>query len=123
MKIAMGTFNHYPELQNNILCIMFTLLSHKSDDKDKQKKFSDVVKIKKFTDIFEIINLNNYLDIYRCKLRSHAKDVNFYHLNILYLFTQSLNKLPSEEKKPYLKDIAISMSNFYDINISHQNLI
>lgn len=106
MKLAMGKFNHYPELQNNILCIIFTLLSNKSD----------LNRIRKFIEIFEILKLNSYLNIYRCKLRSHAKDINFYHLNILYLFTQSINKLPFEEKKNYLKDIAISMSYFYDNN-------
>jgi len=111
MKLAMERFNHYPELQNNILCIIFTLLGNKSD----------VTKIKKFIEIFEILNLNSFLDIYRCKLRSHAKDINFYHLNILYLFTQSLNKLPLEEKRPYLKEIAISMSYFYDRNNKRYN--
>ena len=106
MKLAMGKFNHYPELQNNILCIIFTLLSNKND----------IAKVQKFTEIFDILTFNRYLDIYRCKLRSHAKDINFYHLNILYLFTQSLNKLSLEEKKPYLNDIAISMSYFFDRN-------
>lgn len=111
MKLAMGKFNHYPELQNNILCIIFTLISNKSE----------IGRIKKFIEIFDILNLNSYLNIYRCKLRNHAKDINFYHLNILYIFAQSLNKLPSEEKKKYLKDISIAMSHFYDTNNKRYN--
>lgn len=107
----MDNFNHYPEIQNNILCIIFTLLSNKND----------IGKIKKFIDFFGILDLNSFLDIYRCKLRSHAKDINFYHLNTLYLFTQSMNKLPPDEKKPYLKDIALAMSHFYDKNNKRYN--
>jgi hypothetical protein len=129
MKLAMERFNHYPELQNNILCIIYNLLGNVNlnasgngnGNNNSVGNKSDLGKFKKFTDIIDILSLNSLLDIYRCKLRSHAKDINFYHLNILYLFSQTFYKLPLEEKKPYLKDIAISISLFFDKNNKRYN--
>ena len=106
----MGKFNHYPELQNNILLIIFCIINK-----------SDTNAIKKFIEIFDITTLNSHLDIYRCKLRNHAKEINNYHLNILYIITSHLIKLPSNENGNSLISIAYAISNFFDKNNKRYN--
>ena len=99
----MEKFNHYPEVQNNILMILYTILN-KSDPKS----------VEKFVEIFDIQTLDNYLDIYRCKLRSSAKEINSYHLNILYLITSNLIKSGNPKNTTILITIAHSIGNFFD---------
>jgi len=101
----MGKFNHFPELQNNILHCLFCIVNKCNTNS-----------IKKFLDVFDIETFNSHLDIYRCKLRFHAKEINNYHLNILYLITSNLVRQDSPENKEKLNLIAKSIASFFDKN-------
>lgn len=99
----MGKFNHYPEIQNNILLIIFSLLNK-----------SNTNTIKKFVEIFDIGSLSSHLDIYRCKLRNHAKEINNYHLNIYLILTSHLIKQQNPENNKNLIAIAYAVARFFD---------
>ncbi len=103
----MGIFNHYPELQNNILVIIFIILNKSSQ-----------TTLKKFLETLDITTLSTHLDIYRCKLRNHAKEINNYHLNILLIITHNLTSQDNNnnypENKKHLQAIAYSIASFFD---------
>jgi len=102
---SMGKFNHYPEIQNNILLIIFSLLN---------KSTTNVVK--KFIEIFDIAALSSHLDIYRCKLKNHAKEINNYHLNIYLIIASHLIKQDDLQNNKNLVAIAYAIASFFDKN-------
>lgn len=99
----MGKFNHYPELQNNILLIIFSILNKSSTST-----------VKKFLEIFDIATLSTHLDIYRCKLRNHAKEINNYHLNIYLIITSHFIKQENAENNKILISIAYAIASFFN---------